>query len=267
MKRDSFADDLFLSVFSFCLIAAAGCLAGLCIRYVSSQDIALSWLYGVALLSTLGFLFPFLHLGRKMRSVGALKGLSSSWLSREIGIGSLFLVGCWALVWCTEHHIQHVKWIWICQGILAVALLWVIGMVYHLVAQPMWFHGSQIYHPLVVGLFLAAAICFHEVLLLIPFWIADSGFALIRLKRIMQFRLDKARVFPDLYFLFEGAFILRVLVGLLGLGLAFQEVYYAAGPIVFCILLDRFSFYGTAVQIGPSEQFESLRQKAFAKWI
>ncbi len=104
-------------------------------------------LYAIGPLLVLGLVASTLHLGSPLRAVNALRHLDSSWLSREILIGILFLVAGAAFAiaqWFKLFGHRLRQALALLAALIGLGLVYCISQVYSLATVPAWATGYTI---------------------------------------------------------------------------------------------------------------------------
>ncbi len=232
MKPESFASHVPLVLFTGALLISVG-LAG-------AMALGASGLHPWALgLLAFGGLASFLHLGRKTRAPGSLRGMGHSWLSREAALagvyGALLLASFWE-----PRLLPHPASL---GGILVLALV----RLYALEAQPLWRAWPHQLAPLAATA-LVAVLPTGRPLLVVPLALLDLVLLGLRLRLHHQPWPGLAVAFPSHGRGVDLALGLRFLITLAGLTLRGPWGLALLGLALF---LDRYAFYAGARHQDP----------------
>ena len=244
-----------LVVFTTLAIMGAGTLTSPLVAGIVSPSMSAAApviLLGTLLLAA-GLVVSLGHLGRPARAPLAAMRFGRSWLSTEVVLGAATMFSG-LLVGLLPHQFPAVT---LLTGILAVAFLAALGLVYRLPGQQTW-RGAVVFVPLTTGLgfgTLALAAAWDGAVITLGaiaaiLLAADTILFILRRFRLAWPRSPIVPLHPELYehrnVLLAARFALvAVIPGMLVLSGLPKG---AAGSLGVGILLDRLMFYGFAAQ-------------------
>lgn len=243
--HSAFASHLPLVLFTWAMLAAAGLALGAALGAPAGL---MPWAFGLV---AAGAAASFLHLGRKARAAGSLRGLRHSWISREALLSALFAAGLAA--GCADGRL-----LWP-AALLGLALACAIVRIYALDAQPFWRAWPNAAAPLVAVAALGAA-AGRQLPALLVLGVLDLGLLGLRFRLLRRPWPGLAVAFPALRGAAAAAFGPRLLATLAALGCAAAgEAGAALLGLAAALLLDRFIFYAAARQHAPSARIAELK--------
>lgn len=261
-----------LTIFSLCTQAAAGIMFFVGIGILTNQEANYSFIVGTATcLAVLGLLFSLLHLGRPMNAGKSLLMFSTSWLSREIWVTSLFvgttLVSALLFIFGFESS-GLINLFVLASVFFGLLDIYVMASVYLNTSVPAWRHPSLIIesytaaisigaltlYALITGessdmrqIFLAVAIIsvIIQIISMISYYIdlgAKEGLAAKKSIEILN-KKSFVLILKWLFILLSVCFL--VIFELMGTGVYY--VYISAFLMFFGQFIGRYLFYDTMI--------------------
>lgn len=263
-----FSDLIPLVIFTAFMTVSSGLVCGITFIQLFESEMIFSFknLHIITGISLAGFAASFLHLTKKFRAVRGMAGLTSSWLSREILFGSLF-IGVLFLIYLNNYLNLSLSLdlLFTLATLFSLLTVFTIGMVYNLDAQLSWSGNLNLYSPFVSALLLATTFYQSQIdssyLPVIIFLAADFYFFTKRYKLLLSKKNLKIFHFPNLvipsivYLQIRGV----ITILLLPLLLILQFIpFYLVGIL---IIIDRITFYSSAIQINPDCDISQARNR------
>ncbi|MCP4601275.1 MAG: dimethyl sulfoxide reductase anchor subunit [Proteobacteria bacterium] len=264
-----------LLVFTTSLIIAVGIVLGtsadtLIIGYVSDKSFELMvWAF---ILTAIGAVFAFFHLGHPIRSWHVFQGINHSWLSREAFLFGVFAICVGIQVWLlTSSRLDLISTalLYITTSV-GIAAIWSVAMVYNLHAQIEWQKWTARIGPLIGAIFLGASVFLllggvdsqkWRALIFFAALAFDFTLNVFRLRDSKRFsRPINVLVYPRLRPLVAGLYILRLVLSAMIAALAIFDLMSLAMILVAAaIALGRFGLYAGSAQLTPKAEVASIK--------
>lgn len=263
-----FSDLIPLVIFTSFMTVATGLICGVTIMEIIQPEMIFNFhnIHIISGISLFGFMASFLHLASKTKAVNAMFGIKTSWLSREILFGSLFmLVLC--LIYLKGLNILdwNLNFLFPLASIFALLTIFSIGMVYNLTAQLSWSGNLNLYSPFISAVLLGTTYYQSQmdssyipiiVLLALDFYYFTKRYKLLLTKKHLRIFHFQHLVIPSIVYLQVRGIITILLLPLLFI-LEFIP-FYIVGVLV---IIDRITFYSSAIQINPNCGIAQVRNR------
>lgn len=272
--QNKFSEYIPLVVFTALITISAGFAIGavLTILKTGNTEIVRFELLASFILGVISVLTSFVHISQKERSVAALKGITHSWLSKEILFvsGFVFLLFVLNLVYYAKYDGKI-----IIDVLLVLTLLFSflstlsIGMVYNLSSQETWKGMQNIFSMSVTSLifgFLILGENFNNSIFYFVIWliiIIDILLYIIRYKKFSFYKKNLSQFnFPELLSKLSWVYPARAVLSLFFIAaFLFRGLNISLLILGIIIFTDRFTLYMGTVQITPHKEIMLEREK------
>lgn len=263
-----FSDLIPLVIFTSFMTVATGLICGVTLMQIIEPEMIFSFknIHIISSISIVGFSASFLHLTKKLRAVRAIFGLKTSWLSREIFFGSLFL-GVLSIIYLNAFLSFNLSLnlLFPIASILALITVFCVGMVYNLRSQISWAGSLNLYSPFISAILLGTTYYQSQMdssyLPVIILLATDFYFFTKRYKLLLSKKNQKIFHFPYLIIASIVYLQIRGIITILLLPLLFILEFVPFYLVGVLIVIDRITFYSSAIQINPNCGIAQVRNR------